>query len=150
MEGLVLSCRLIKTEVYDEMKKEAEKVWVLLDSRWPFDEKFRVPFPGHFFSGKEIVIELPYLLQDEMATAGRVNAAGNTKWGALLAPHDQYLPSNRVTFVIGHIEGNPDLETVLGTFKAGSYLRSLQGLHVAGNGPDCKVWRFRSLQGKRS
>ncbi|KAH3905432.1 hypothetical protein HBH56_217610 [Parastagonospora nodorum] len=58
--GLVMSCRTIKYELYDDMRNYIQKIRALLDARWPFDKPFNIPFPGLAFKSKQLLIEVPY------------------------------------------------------------------------------------------
>jgi hypothetical protein len=63
--GLVLSCRTIKDEVYYEMHKLVQRSSERLQTRWPFDKPFNMPFPGLAFNTKQLVIEGPHFSNGE-------------------------------------------------------------------------------------
>jgi hypothetical protein len=58
--SLVLCCRTIKEETYHEMGKLVKKCAEQLESRWPFDERFNMPFPALAFQTKQLVIQVPH------------------------------------------------------------------------------------------
>jgi hypothetical protein len=60
LQGLIMSCRTIKEEVYDSMRSCVQKSRNRLQARWPFDKPFKIPFPGFAFKTKQLLVEVPY------------------------------------------------------------------------------------------
>jgi hypothetical protein len=62
--GLLLSCRQIKQELEDAMRKELDTISKLLVKAWRFEERFDCLFPGWLLSRKELLINIPYLPEE--------------------------------------------------------------------------------------
>lgn len=89
LRGLVMSCRTLKDEVYQEMSGHVQKARHRLQVRWPFDKDFNIPFPGLAFKTKQLLVEVPYYsngqvhnIQTEMARGEQIGVRDFTQQGA--------------------------------------------------------------------
>ena len=122
LQGLILSCRKIKTEVYDEMARELRKLQDYVNDRWPFDYqlKLHMVFPGRLFSSREVIIKVPY----HPAKVLFARDDDSEEMYQLYSLHSSiHLPHiERITLHVGHINGSPSLEEQLGDRNANGAL----------------------------
>jgi hypothetical protein len=115
LKGLVLSCRTIKDEVYDEMQKIARKARDQLQARWPFEERFGIPFPARLFRTGELVIEAPYL-PGKWVPEVTMNSESIESVQQKFAKRGGFaLGAERVLLHIVEVRGTPSLEAGIAT-----------------------------------